>query len=102
METNAPRSITEPDSAASALSVGLAGKDVPRVCPKCTCPHWNGSGFAAANAHRAWQDTDGTWYNGPAYETQTRSCAYCGWSQRIRKEHGKTVSIESDELPANV
>ena len=65
-------------------------------CPKCGCPHWSQSGFSTADGHTAWQDTDGAWYNGPAEQTSTRSCAHCEWAQRIVRKRGKLVSVESD------
>lgn len=67
-------------------------------CPKCGCPHWNSNGMSTADAHSAWKDTDGTWYNGPARQDMTRECAHCGWSQRIVRKRGKLESVESDAL----
>jgi hypothetical protein len=44
----------------------------------------------------AWKDEDGTWYDGPAYENMTRTCASCGWTQLICQNCGKTTSVTVD------
>lgn len=67
---------------------------IPETCPKCSCPMWNERGFATADGHSAWQDTDGTWYNGPSRQATRRSCAHCGWAQNIVKKSGKLESVE--------
>ena len=65
-------------------------------CPKCECPLWNFSKSSTADAHRAWKDVDGHWYNGPAGSETTRSRAHCGWAQLIVRKRGKLESVESD------
>lgn len=65
-----------------------------KLCPKCKCPYWEISGTRTADNYSAWQDKNGTWYNGPAHETKIRRCSHCGFSQKITKEHGKIISIE--------
>jgi len=72
--------------------------ELEKVCPKCGCPHWQTTGQRTADNHSAWQDTDGTWYNGPAHATTRMVCAnrYCGWSQTIEKRRGKVESVKKD------
>jgi hypothetical protein len=71
------------------------------TCPVCGCPHWNGHGMRTADVGHAWRDTDGTWYQGPAEASETRSCGHCGWTQRIVRKRGKLVSVESDPIPSH-
>ena len=71
---------------------------IAEKCPKCGCPKWHGTGYRTADAHSAWQDADGRWYDGPAVSETTRSCANCGWKQRIVKKRGKLESIVSDAV----
>lgn len=69
------------------------------TCPVCACPHWEGSGCRTADGHSAWQDTDGTWYNGPAEESQVRGCAHCGWKQTKVSRRGKVMGVTYDPIP---
>ena len=71
---------------------------IAEKCPKCDCPKWKGHGRSTADAHSAWQDADGTWYDGPAKSELTRECANCGWTQRIVRKRGKLESIVSDAV----
>lgn len=65
-------------------------------CQKCDCQIWNRSCIRMAYARGAWRDTDRRWYKGPAIIETTRTCARCGWSQRIVRKRGKLDRVVSD------
>lgn len=71
--------------------------EIKNECPKCGCPRWRQESMRTCDAYSAWKDEDGTWYNGPAREDIYKTCAHCGWTQRVHKRRGKTVSVEHDE-----
>jgi len=60
-----------------------------KKCPECGCPFFNLTSFITADNFQAWKDTDGTWYCGPAQQTDTRRCASCGKTQVLKYKKGK-------------
>jgi hypothetical protein len=64
------------------------------LCPKCGCPFARVDGWCTADAYQAWQDTDGTWYKGPAKETTVSTGDGCGRKETKIKARGKLVSHE--------
>lgn len=61
------------------------------TCPSCGCPFIRAQVTSTADAHRPWQDADGTWYDGPAREHIRNTCKACGWTHEIHKRRGKVV-----------
>jgi hypothetical protein len=88
----ANRAVAESSPSANGERIGTIAK----ACPECSCTHFRSDGFSTADAHRPWQDTDGTWYDGPAVFEVVRSCASCGWTQKIIKKRGKLESVIPD------
>ena len=69
-------------------------------CPNCGCPFSSAYGEATADVPRAWQDTDGVWYKGPARRSMTEQCDNCG--RTVVREWRRGKLVKEDVTAAGV
>lgn len=67
------------------------------ICKKCNNGIFESDGYKTSNVGIPWQDSDGKFYCGPAYEVCDYKCSICGWKKRVVKRGGKLSESESYE-----
>jgi len=62
-----------------------------RTCKHCGCPFFDERMEYSSDRPKAWKDSDGVWYCGPAWMRIHCYCRSCNYSFQRRYERGKFV-----------